>query len=177
MSKTNGNGSSARVEVEERELPVKLSATELLERGEQMAAAELKIEEQQLERTVITTDINRAKKERARLGHVIDSGEEPRMVRCHWQEDFAKNVWRLVRQDTGEQVDTRAMTADDRQEALSIEPEQGFTAAASAAAARPRSRKRTSAVAVADLGSAVPPPRTPKRKAAAKKATTQNANA
>ncbi len=75
-------------------------------------------------------------------------------MRCHWQEDFPKNVWRLIRQDTGVEVDTRAMTAEDRQGALAIAPD--------------------------DDSSDTPPPRTPRtrtKKSAAGKSTTQSANA
>lgn len=115
MGKTNGAAKAAKTrEVETRELPVKLNEKELLERGDSMADTELEIETLSIERTVTTRKINDLKKERARLAHIIESGVEDRAIRCEWHEDFAKNVFRLKRQDTGEEVDTRPMTALDR---------------------------------------------------------------
>jgi hypothetical protein len=115
MGKTNGAAKAAKTrEVEVRDLPVKLTDAELLERGDTMAATELLIETLGLERAQVTSKINAAKKERAKLAHTIDCGTEDREIRCEWHEDFSKNVFRLKRQDTGEEVDTRPMTALDR---------------------------------------------------------------
>ena len=114
MGKSNGVAKSKPREVEDRFLPVKLTEVELLERAEEMAAAELGIEQLQSERLALTHQVNDAKKTRAKLAHTIDCGTEDRTVCCAWHEDFAKNVWRLKREDTGEEVDTRPMTALDR---------------------------------------------------------------
>jgi cobalamin biosynthesis protein CobT len=83
-----------------------------------MADAELRIEELELERSGVSESIKHQRELRRKLAGVIDSGTEKRDVRCAWIEDFAQNCFHLVRQDTGEVIDTRAMTAGDRQEAL-----------------------------------------------------------
>lgn len=114
MGKSNGVAKSKPREVEDRFLPVKLTEVELIERAEEMAAAELELEQLQLERSDLAHRMGEARKRRARLAHTIDLGTEDRTVCCEWHEDFAKNVWRLKREDTGEEVDTRPMTATDR---------------------------------------------------------------
>lgn len=115
MARANNGGPKAAVrETEVRELPVKLTDAELLERADAMSAAELEIETLSIERQQLTKKINDQKRTRAELAHVIDKGEEPRQVRCSWHEDFQKNVFRLKRDDTGAEVDTRPMTSLDR---------------------------------------------------------------
>jgi hypothetical protein len=105
-------------DIEVRELPCELTQTELLARGDAMADAELEIERYKLERSAVADKIKAKRAERRKLAGVIDSGIEQRDVRCVWIEDFAHNCFRLIRQDTGGEVDTCAMTADDRQEGL-----------------------------------------------------------
>lgn len=105
-------------DIEVRELSCTLTESELLARGEAMADAELQIEQLKAERAGVTEQIKNQRVLRRKLAGVIDSGTEKREVRCAWIEDFVHNCFHLVRQDTGEVIDTRAMTADDRQEAL-----------------------------------------------------------
>ena len=99
----------------ERELPVKLTTDELLERGEAMADCEFEIDKQKAVRKGVNAIIRAQTDERAKLAHVIESGVETRKVVCKWVGDYARNVWRLVRQDSGGMVDSRPMTAADRQ--------------------------------------------------------------
>ncbi len=77
MAKSNGNGSSARVEVEERQLPVKLTEKELLDRGTQMADAEMLIDVNKAKRRVISGKINDSSKTRNTLAKVIESRGAP----------------------------------------------------------------------------------------------------
>jgi hypothetical protein len=105
-------------DIETRELPCELNQTELLARGDAMADAELEIERYKLERSAVADKIKAKRAERRKLAGVVDTGVEQRDVRCVWIEDFAHNCYRLIRQDTGAEVDTRAMTAHDRQEGL-----------------------------------------------------------
>ena len=114
-------------ESETRELPCELTATDLLRAGDAMAKCELAIEGLEENRKLAN---ERAKKRvqtqvdrRNELAHMIATGTEVRDVRCVWIEDFAHNVHRLIRQDTGDEVDTRAMTAADRQTDLLGGPE------------------------------------------------------
>jgi len=143
MGTTTTNGSSTPRKHEERELPVKLNEKELLLRGDEMAECELNIEALKIERLQLNKKIKAQIDQRGKLGHTIDRGAEDRPVRCEWRPDFAKNVFRLVRLDTQEEVDTRAMTGTDRQGNLA---------------------------AVSDVdepdGDDTPPPRRPRKKAA-----------
>lgn len=103
-------------ESETRELACELTQSELLARGDAMADAELRIERLKLQRGEVSDKIKAERALRRKLAGAIDTGIEHREVRCVWIEDFAHNCFQLVRQDTGEVVDTRAMTAADRQE-------------------------------------------------------------
>lgn len=137
-----GNGSAKKKQqVESRDLQVKLTEAELLERGDELATCELQIEALKGARSSVNADINEQIKLRTKLAHTIDRGTEERSVQCTWVEDFPKNVYRLKRNDTGEEVDTRPMTADDRTGSL-------FAQESSDAA---------------DLGT--PPPRAPRKRA------------
>lgn len=107
-----------REDVETRELQCTLTESELLARGAALAEAELQIERLKLKRADVSAEIKAQRELRRELAGVIDTGTERRDVRCVWIEDFSKNCFRLIRQDTGEEVDTRAMTADDRQLAM-----------------------------------------------------------
>jgi hypothetical protein len=123
MSKKKSSGTRAP-EREQRMLTCKLTDAELLERGDQMAAAELKIDVYKITRKEVSAQISAQSLLRGKLAAVIDAGKEERAIDCTWIEDFAQNCYRLVRQDTGEQVDTRPMVAADRQASLAIVPER-----------------------------------------------------
>ena len=121
MGASTTNGSNGARKFEERELPVKLTEKELLARGDSMAECELAIETLKIERLQLNKRIKAQIDERGKLGHIIDREAEDRLIKCEWQPDYAKNVFRLVRLDTNEEVDTRAMTATDRQGVLSLD--------------------------------------------------------
>ena len=108
----------SREDVETRELWCELTESELLARGDSMAECELKIEQLKLKRGTIADAIKAQRAERRKLAGVIDAGKEQRDVRCVWIERFEQNCYELIRQDTGALVDTRAMTASDRQRGL-----------------------------------------------------------
>lgn len=110
-----------REDVETRELSCELTEAELLTRGDAMADCELKIEQLKLKRSVIADQIKAQRAERRKLAGVIDAGKEQRDVRCVWIEKFEQNCFELVRQDTGAVVDTRAMTAADRQGSMGFD--------------------------------------------------------
>lgn len=175
MAKTNGNGHARAQRTETRQLPVQLTEAELLTRGEAMSKAELRIEALKAERSDLTKLIGIEVKARAELAHAIDCGTEERPVRCAWVEDWSANAVNLVRQDTGEIVDMRPMSALDRQLEIDdvLAPAEGVPLGASssdphaatkqlgAAAAPPkRARKNT----LADVETAIADK--PKRKRA-----------
>lgn len=101
-----------------KELPVKLTPAELLHYGDQMADCEMAIEKYKAERSRIGDAIRAEQGARLRLAKFIDDGTEPRRVLCRWIESISENCKRLIRQDTGEEVDVEALTAADRQMSL-----------------------------------------------------------
>jgi FtsZ-binding cell division protein ZapB len=113
-----GTNGSTRYQKEERRLEVKLTEVELIKRGDQMADAELEIESLKEKRKALNVAIQNAAGLRAELAHAIERGTEEQPVQCEWRPDYPKNVFRLIRLDTNEEVDTRAMTAEDRNAAL-----------------------------------------------------------
>lgn len=158
--RSNGHAPrNAAREVEQRELICKLTDPEFQDRSDKMAAAELAIEKLKEQRKGINGQIADAAAERARLAHIIDHREEARMVACEWQDDFQRNVKRLVRPDTGAEVDTRPMTAADRQVGLDLPPvdEDAVTvppaadSAPTVPAKRPRGRPRKTPAPVVEL--------------------------
>jgi hypothetical protein len=99
-----------------RDLPVKLTEPELLAFGDEMADCEMRIGTLKLKRKELNAKITVQRDERKRLAKLVDDGTELRKVVCRWVEDVAHQCKRLVRQDTGDVVDTQALTADDLQE-------------------------------------------------------------
>lgn len=113
------NGKSVNDDVSlERELDVQLTDDEMKARGESMSVAELKIERHKAERKRVNALISEQVDLRNKLAHVIDTGLESRTVICKWVAFDKENRWSLVRQDTGAEVESKAMTAGDKQEPL-----------------------------------------------------------
>jgi hypothetical protein len=83
-----------------------------------MATAEVQIELLEEERKPITEAINDCKKKRNVLAHTIKLGAEDRAVRCEWQPDYEEKILRLVRVDTGVEIDVRKMNEADLQRSL-----------------------------------------------------------
>ena len=98
-----------------RELACKLTADELLQRGDAMADCELVIDKLKDKRSKLSKKIGEKRKERFDLAEMIERGEETREVNCEWCEDFTMNVKRLIRRDTGDEVEQVTMTAAERQ--------------------------------------------------------------
>lgn len=105
-------------DVEIRELPCKLTAADLLLRGDELAACELAIASINEKRAKLSKRAGDKRKECFDLAAVIDRGEEVRDVRCVWIDDFTHATRTLVRQDTGEAIAQVTMTAEDRQLAM-----------------------------------------------------------
>lgn len=98
-----------------KELPVKLTEAELLKFGDQAADCEMRIAALKLERKTINGHISDQRDERKRVLTLIEDGSEARKVLCRWVESIAENCKRLIRQDTGDEVDLLPLTASDRQ--------------------------------------------------------------
>jgi hypothetical protein len=127
-----GSGKSAAHEasmaagepVFQQELAVQLTEAELLERGDQHATAQITHERLLVERKEVTGKLNvkirEAVAQCTELAHAVDSGTEKRLVDVQWQEDRVHQCKRLVRLDTKEVVEERAMTTDELQEDLDL---------------------------------------------------------
>lgn len=61
----------------------------------------------------------RIETEARRCARVSREGKEERLVECEWQEHGSREI--LVRLDTGEQIDSRPLTAERRQQELPLE--------------------------------------------------------
>ena len=64
------------------------------------------------------------------LAGVVRAGEEPRDVECVWRCLFETNSKELIRTDTGEVIETKAIEAAERQLLLQINQEAEATEAA-----------------------------------------------
>jgi len=99
-----------------RELPCALDDDEVLihARAATKKRAELRVIEAEIaeERKKQKERVAGVEKEIARLDAIVESGKERRIVVCH--EKWANGAVHLVREDTGEVVDTRQATAADR---------------------------------------------------------------
>ena len=142
MGKTNGAPKAKPHELEARACLVELTEAERVQRGNEMAECEVAIEALKVERSELGRQIRTQEKRRNELGHALEKGVEERELPCTWEPDYPKNVFRLKRPDTGEVIDTRPMTADDRTGEL---------------------------FSTHDDGPLEPPPRTPKKRGRPKK--------
>jgi hypothetical protein len=108
--------------MEYRTLPVSLTEEEIKQKGDVLAT---RIEERDAielrrkaaadgfkeELKAISGDINS-------LARQVRTREEQRVVKCLWERDDSRMSMILVRQDTGEIFESRAMRDDERQTAL-----------------------------------------------------------
>ena len=59
--------------------------------------------------------IERLQAEVERLTAIVNTGQDERDVECEIEYDFRQNMAHITRNDTGEFVESRAMTYDERQ--------------------------------------------------------------
>ena len=72
----------------------------------------------------------------------VTNGYEFRDVECEWGYDWADGKARLYRNDTGELVDTRAISEYERQQHLELAPPEGAEEDCVATPLEPRKNKR-----------------------------------
>ena len=101
-----------------RDLPCKLSDGDRAELSDAMAKAELSIEALKAKVTELNAEKRGLEGHRNGLAHDVDEGTQDKSIECHWVEDLKQNVKRLIRQDTKEEVEKTALTADDLQEKM-----------------------------------------------------------
>lgn len=108
--------------VKTRELPVKLTPAELADRAQRLAQVEGKLRDYGAE----TKEINSQRKgvreqlenELRTLGLVVRSKQEYRPVDIRCEARFAEGKAFFIREDTDEMIESRPLTAAEKQEAL-----------------------------------------------------------
>lgn len=101
-----------------RDLPVKLSEADLAVKADELAQAELEVDDIKSKVRELNAKKRAAEGHRLKLAQIVDTGEEDRQVKCRWIEDLPQNRKLLVRQDNQETVEEVALTADDLQGTL-----------------------------------------------------------
>jgi hypothetical protein len=138
--KTSSNGGTKRIETEKRRCAVKLTAAECGQRADEMAECELKIEQLKADKSELARQVKTHERRRNELGHAIENKTEERELLCEWRPDYKQNAFLLTRPDTNEPVDSRPMTADDRN--VDLWPMDAPTATKPLPATPPRSPAR-----------------------------------
>lgn len=109
-----------------RVLPVKLSDKEIQAAGEKLAELELDLQRAKEEAAGIAAQFRERKKALAeniaKTSRVVDEGQEDRPIVCEMVPDYRRNVMEVVRTDTDEVVEDRALTVDERQMELGGKP-------------------------------------------------------
>lgn len=97
-----------------RNLPVKLTITELAKKSADLAAALRDLaaakEDAGATKRGLADGIKRREETIARLAQHVHEKAEPREVDCHEELDLGSAIARVYRDDTGELVDSRPMT-------------------------------------------------------------------
>lgn len=101
------------------ELPVILTTDELIERGGRLAKLEDVLNEHEAhcesEKRKMKATEAQILAERAFLANVVRNKKEPRQVQVREVANFDTNMLAVIRQDTGEIVRDRPLTAEERQ--------------------------------------------------------------
>lgn len=102
-----------------RRLPVKLSPSELQACSDALAGVVQAYDELKDEAKAVAKDLKERLEalgaKRASLASIVERRQEVRAVECREAPNFERNVVEIVRLDTGELVDIRELTAEDRQ--------------------------------------------------------------
>ena len=129
MVEKNGNVDEM-VETEEidRLLPVRLTDRERLEIGEDIAAAQMKAEQAELDKKAADEGykgiIEGAYADVSQLTKTLRYGRIDRMVHCEVRRDFRRGTVTVRRYDTMEEIESRPMTAAERQRGMEF-PKEG----------------------------------------------------
>lgn len=105
--------------VETRTLPVTLTDSELLERGDQLARAHQAVTDeearQKTEKERMKDALGELEGAVRRLARIVRDKAEDRDVECRIVHDYLANAVQVVREDTGEVIESRAMSDHERQ--------------------------------------------------------------
>lgn len=109
---------STHTHIQHRDLPCALTDADKAQLSDEMAKAELEIEQLKDEAQALNAQKRKLEGHRNALAHAVEDGVQDRSVECHWEENLAQNVKRLIRQDTKKMVEEVALTAEDRMDDL-----------------------------------------------------------
>lgn len=105
-----------------RELFVVLTEDEVSSYSKELArvtsATALLEDEKKASSSAFKDKIDRALADSRALANKITTQKELRPVECHWSLDFKTNRATLYRSDTGETIESRDITEDERQKKL-----------------------------------------------------------
>lgn len=111
----------------DRELPVKLTDRERLELGEDIAAAQMKAEQAELDKKAADEGykgiIDGAYADVSQLTRTLRYGARVSLVQCQIRRDYRLGHIRTVRMDTNEEIESRPMTRDERQMGMNFPKE------------------------------------------------------
>lgn len=112
------------MQTEMRYLSVQLTEKEWSERAEQLAAVCANIDEVASRKKKLNSELKAEDDElqasRKKLSDAVHSHTESRDVECQWQKNIERQMAYLVRYDTGEVIEMRALTTAELQLDLSM---------------------------------------------------------
>lgn len=103
-----------------RDLPVKLTDEERLTKGDELVTAQTEYNELQAEKVKLSAEQKPIKKRVDKLVRTLKAGTELRPVQCEKRLIDATNEVVVVRMDTGEEIERRAQTPEERQQAFEL---------------------------------------------------------
>jgi hypothetical protein len=105
-------------------LPCKLSDIEKVTRGRELASKMEEREQVQLQaeeaKSAFKTKTQGLDAQIDELKRIVLDGSERREIECFYHKDFENSTVITIRTDTGEEVDSRRMTVEERQEMLPL---------------------------------------------------------
>lgn len=108
-----------------RSLPCRLTDSELLTKADELSVVVQEVSAEEDRQTDVKAQMKAKLTEldarKTRLAITIGRKEEYRDVRCEVQADAQAGTVTVIRMDTGEALETRPMTEDERQRALPLE--------------------------------------------------------
>ncbi len=101
-----------------RDLPCELNDKDWKRLADEQSANSLKADELKDRASALSAEKTTLLKDNLRVGRIVKAREETRQVKCNWIESLPENVTRLVRQDTGAEVESRTLRPDELQGGL-----------------------------------------------------------
>ena len=103
--------------IETRELPVKLNDDEILQRADEAAKTTREMYAAEEKRKEVGKEmkghVDELQEKLKRLSRIVETKTEDRPIEVRWERDDGRMMMYLVRLDTGEVVQARAMDAEE----------------------------------------------------------------